>query len=63
MDLYRVLGVAVTESLAVVTQAWRRWADDTGGADWAAQFSESSNDDRRGRRRVEALFRGATVRL
>lgn len=53
-----------------VGTAARRWGETSGfhGASashdgWTDQFSPASLDDRRARRIVDALYRGATVRL
>jgi hypothetical protein len=70
VNLYRVLGESIAESVNAVGAAVRSLSLSSGpsgtatSADgWADQFSAASLDDRRARRTVEALFRAATVRL
>lgn len=70
MNIYRVLGTAIAESVGAVGTAFRdltvgaspaRAGD--AGAGWADQFSDASLDQCRSRRTVDALYRGATVRI
>lgn len=70
MDLYRVLGASIAESVNAVGAAFRGLgqfpapkASARAEEDWAQQFSLASLIDRRGRRTVEALYRASTVRL
>jgi hypothetical protein len=70
MTAYQLLGTAIAESVHAVGTALRTLAADDGADvsarthnDWSDQFSAASNDQRAARRRVNALYRGATVRL
>lgn len=70
MNLYRVLGESIAESVNAVGAAVRdlRQSAATNGSAittdaWSDQFSAASLNDRRARRTVDALYRAATVRL
>ncbi len=70
MNIYRVLGSAIAESVGAVGTAVRHLGDtpsavghDGVSSGWIDQFSDASLDDRRARRTVDALYRGATVRI
>jgi hypothetical protein len=70
VNLYRVLGASIAESVNAVGTAVRGLGQPTGSNDagaspsgWADQFSAASLDDHRARRTVDALYRGAMVRL
>lgn len=70
MTIYQMLGHAIAGSVQSVGSAFRLFptaADAGAGAarstDWPGQFSAASLDERRARRTVNALYRGATVRL
>ncbi len=62
-----MLGQAIAESVSAVGNAFPLFpatlrGDRDGLADWHAQFSAASNDQRTARRTAQALFRAATVR-
>jgi hypothetical protein len=67
VNVYQVLGGAIADSVKSVGTAFRLFSDsDTAAGQldgWLEQFSPSSLDQRRARRTVAALYRGATVRL
>lgn len=67
MNIQQMLGSAIAESVDAVGNAFPLFpatprADRDGLADWHAQFSAASNDQRAARRTAQALFRAATVR-
>lgn len=70
VNIYRVLGLSIAESVNAVGAAVRGLGQSTGANEfvvpaegWTDQFSDASLDDLRARRTVDALYRGATVRL
>lgn len=70
MNIYRVLGLSIAESVNAVGVAVRGLGQSNGAhaiaapaEGWSDQFSDASLDDRRARRTVDALYRAATVRL
>lgn len=70
MNIYRVLGTAIAESVGAVGTAVRQLGDFPSSritvapvSDWADQFSDASLDDCRSRRTVDAMYRGAMVRI
>lgn len=70
MTVYQMLGHAIAGSVQSVGSAFHLFpignSSDVSAsqpADWSAQFSPASLDQRRVRRTVNALYRGATVRL
>jgi len=70
VNIYQVLGTAIAESVGSVGTAFQIFGGDTprptagsAPAAWLDQFSEVSLDQRTARRTVDALYRGATVRL
>ena len=70
MNIREMLGGAIADSVSSVGTAFelfstgsRRRSSARQQAGWFEQFSEASLDQRAERRTVNALFRGATVRL
>lgn len=70
MNIYQVLGTAIAESVGSVGTAFQLFATSEPRqpsarqlAGWVDQFSAASLDQRAARRTVDALYRGATVRL
>lgn len=70
MNIYQVLGQAIAESVGAVGTAFQlfqgaapRAASSEPLSGWLGQFSEASHDQRAARRTIDALYRGATVRL
>lgn len=70
MNVYQVLGHSIAESVATVGAAFRGFPSAAGqaprrspAAGWLDQFSGASLDQRAERLTVDALFRGATVRI
>lgn len=70
MNIYRVLGTAIAESVGAVGTAVRHLGDAPPAtlsvqpqSGWSDQFSDASLDQCRARRTVDALYRGATVRI
>lgn len=70
MNIYRVLGSAIAESVDAVGTAVRHLGFSESSAPavravagWTEQFSDASLDEQRSRRTVDALYRGAMVRL
>lgn len=70
MNIIHVLGGAIAESVGSVGTAFQlfstgasRGATPRQQAGWLEQFSEASLDQRAARRTVNALYRGATVRI
>lgn len=67
MNIQQMLGQAIAESVNAVGNAFPLFpatvsAERGALADWHAQFSAASNDQRVARRTAQALFRAATVR-
>ncbi len=71
MNVYQMLGQSIAESAAAVGAAFRAFPSSAEAAldeahqavGWLDQFSAASLDQRAERRTVDALFRGATVRI
>jgi hypothetical protein len=70
VNIYQVLGTAIAESVGSVGTAFQMFNGSAprqvaGGArsGWLDQFSDASLNQRAARRTVDALYRGATVRL
>ena len=70
MNIYRVLGTAIAESVGAVGTAVRQLGDTRSpiasieqASGWIDQFSDASLDDCRSRRTVDAMYRGAMVRI
>lgn len=68
MTVFQMLGHAIADSVQSVGSAFHLFPTgaDVGATrsiDWSGQFSAASLDERRARRTVNALYRGATVRL
>lgn len=70
MNVYQMLGHSIAESVASVGAAFRglptgavQAPRHSRAAGWLDQFSGASLDQRAERLTVDALFRGATVRL
>lgn len=70
MNVYQVLGQSIAESVGSVGTAFRVFASSAPAGQsvqpasgWLDQFSAASLDQRAERLTVDALFRGATVRI